>query len=510
MNRAHVPGRRGGARRPGTDPGLDPGDHISDGPWPEAYSPVRRRLGQNLTELRLAAASPRLEIADAMGSNYSRIRYMEIGRWELSVPNAVRLAVHFGVSIERLTAGVSWAPGEPSADGPLTVGHFLVESPQEAAAARMRPAVAITDRAELPPLIGAAIRDARRRRRLPQHALGLKQSHVSRFERGLEEPTLGTLIGIARVLEVSVESLLGGAAWHPGVKRPHGTALRRSAEAHRVAAPHPSPRGPAEGDRYLSERQVEALVGGTVRGLREAAGLRRREFGGLVGATEWMVGKVERDGLHRLSALIRWATVLRVPPALLTAAVTWDPRHGQFVSLGEPRRIGERPEARVGVNAREIRRRQGLSMEVVARRVGGHRTHFQMIELGARIPRPFTVLKLASALGVGPDVLCEGIGDWLVRPLPPPEVEEVELPGLVADRQRRALRLWASGATLEEIGREIELAGSGAFEIFDRLREIGVPVPYRQRPASPAQLSARLRRRRAGRRTPLALPPGRS
>jgi transcriptional regulator with XRE-family HTH domain len=499
----HDPGRRRGARRPEIDRGLDVGDQIFEDSRPSHFSPVHRRVGQNLVELRLEAGSSRVAIGEVIGFGYQQIRNLEIGGSELSIPNAARLAVHYGVPIDRLAAGVFWVPGDSQAcgeaAGPPPAGHFFVESPQETAA-RMRPSVEITHRDQLAPLIGEAIRDARRRRRLPQHALGLKQSHVSRFERGLEEPTLETLIGIARELEVSVEWLLGGASWLHTDQPPGGpsrrTAIGRGPTA--IRPPERRARRPAEHPE-LTFRQVKAVVGETARFHREAAGLGRRVFGEAVGSSEWMVGKIERDGLHRISALVRWATVLGMPCALLTAGIEWDGVRGAFVSAGEPRRIGLRPATSVGANVRAIRRRQGLSMESVARRVGGHRTHFQMIEHGTRIPRPVTVLKLASALGVGLDVLCEGVRDWLVRPLPPPEVEESELPGLAADRQARALDLWRSGATLEEIGTEVELAASGAFEVLDGLRQIGVAVPYRQRPASAAQLSTRLRRRRNGR-----------
>lgn len=505
MKDAHHPGRRGGARRPAFDPGLDPADKISEGAWIDRFSPVPRRVGQNLTELRLEAGSSRTEIGQVLGISYAHVRNLEIAKTELSIPKAARLAAHYGVSIDRLAAGVFWIPGEARSSGTggsATAGHFFVESPQETAA-RMRPSVEINHRDELAPLIGKAIRDARRRRRLPQHALGLKASHVSRFERGLEEPALETLIGIARELEVSVEWLLGGAVWVEGERPPGSSTPRRGAGLRPPAIRPPSrrARGVAEHPE-LSYRQVKAIVGETARRHREAGGLGRREFGEAVGSSEWMVGKLERDGLHRLSALVRWATVLGMPCSLLTAGIEWDVVDGAFVPVGEARSIGRRPGAAVGVNARAIRRRQGLTMEAVARRVGGHRTHFQMIENGTRIPRPVNVLRLASALGVGLDILCEGVRDWLVRPLPPPEVEESELPGLAADRQKRALELWASGATLEEIGREVELAPSGAFEVLDRLRQVGVAVPYRQKPANPAQLSTRLRHRRVGRRPP--------
>ncbi|MBS1893759.1 MAG: hypothetical protein JST59_20860 [Actinobacteria bacterium] len=38
-----------------------------------------------------------------------------------------------------------------------------------------------------------------------------------------------------------------------------------------------------------------------------------------------------------------------------------------------------------------------------------------------------------------------------------------------------------------------------AFAAVNRLRELGVDIPYRKAPMTPAQLSGRLRRRRASR-----------
>lgn len=67
------------------------------------------------------------------------------------------------------------------------------------------------------------------------------------------------------------------------------------------------------------------------------------------------------------------------------------------------------PSARFAANLRRLRGAAGLSQEDVAFRAGIHRTQVSLLEGGKRMPRVFTLVCLAAALGVTPNDLLEGI-----------------------------------------------------------------------------------------------------
>ncbi|HEY5815437.1 MAG TPA: helix-turn-helix transcriptional regulator [Solirubrobacterales bacterium] len=60
-------------------------------------------------------------------------------------------------------------------------------------------------------------------------------------------------------------------------------------------------------------------------------------------------------------------------------------------------------------NLRRRRRVAGFSQEELGRRSGLHRTAIGLLERGARMPRVDTLVKLAAALEIQPDMLIEGI-----------------------------------------------------------------------------------------------------
>jgi transcriptional regulator with XRE-family HTH domain len=64
-----------------------------------------------------------------------------------------------------------------------------------------------------------------------------------------------------------------------------------------------------------------------------------------------------------------------------------------------------------GENLRRARRRADLSQEKLGFLSSLHRTEIGLLERGARIPRIDTLVKIASALGIAPDELIEGI-EW--------------------------------------------------------------------------------------------------
>jgi hypothetical protein len=136
---------------------------------------------------------------------------------------------------------------------------------------------------------------------------------------------------------------------------------------------------------------------------------------------------------------------------------------------------------------------------MVARRVCRRDRFFNAVELGTKLPKPMSLLMLARALEAEPGDLLAGVCDWYVRPLPPAAIPPDEEAAEQMARQERLLRLWDRGDDLRSIGEAVDLKPTTVFGVVDRLRDVGVDVPYRVAPTGPAQLSARLRRRRGGR-----------
>jgi transcriptional regulator with XRE-family HTH domain len=69
-----------------------------------------------------------------------------------------------------------------------------------------------------------------------------------------------------------------------------------------------------------------------------------------------------------------------------------------------------------GQNLAERRRQVGLSQDGAAERAGLHRTEVALIEVGKRLPRLDTVVKLAGALEVEPCALLRGMAWELEEP----------------------------------------------------------------------------------------------
>jgi transcriptional regulator with XRE-family HTH domain len=95
------------------------------------------------------------------------------------------------------------------------------------------------------------------------------------------------------------------------------------------------------------------------------------------------------------------------------------------------RRVDRGAAVRLGRNVFMARRRAGFSQEALGALASLHRTEVGMVEKGERLPRVDTLIKLASALGVGAWELLEGV-DWVV-PAPTRPGSFVVSPG----RERR-------------------------------------------------------------------------
>jgi transcriptional regulator with XRE-family HTH domain len=193
---------------------------------------------------------------------------------------------------------------------------------------------------------------------------------------------------------------------------------------------------------------------------------------------------------------------LRITCSVLTEGLRWDHAAGSFLLARHPPPSDTTPAAAIGSNSRRIRQAARLPESTVARRVGRRSNYFNALEHGRSVPRPITLLMLARALEVEVEELLAGVRDWYVRPLLPLAMTEEAAAAETASRQERLLLLWNQGADLESIGEAIDMKPKTVFAVINRLREVGVDIPYRKAPMTPAQLSERLRRRRASR--PLA------
>lgn len=541
---------------------LGPGQIIPRGPVPD-------QLGANIAELRQAAGLSSLELADRSGITQAAVAYFEAGRHVPNLLVALKLAGSLGVSIDRLTLGVFWNPGEVAGTGSqrkprsqLLEGYFSTR-PAHIGDDDSLP-VPVTSRGEIAAIIGRNLRDARRRRHRRQRdlgrALGSEQTHISKIELGRLEPTLTTVIGLARELEVPIEGLLAGMCWADlgpadawGELRARGgrprdlhsldTVVARGCRAGKspfaiagaLAVDEPTVRRvigrlrkagrslvadpatwtaadvedelalrreEAEGaSDPIAEEEAKIVVGETLRAHRRWMELSQEDVGDAAGFKRGRgLSYFERRGPNfPITHLIRLAAALRLPCSALTEGLRWDPGARTFLLSRRRRPTKRSPGAVIGANARRIRQAARLPEETVAARVGRRSNYFNALEGGGKLPRPVTLLMLACALEVEVAALLEGVRDWYVRPLLPLAIPEGEEAVERAAQQERLLRLWHRGSDLRSIGEALDMKPQTAFAAVNRLRELGVDIPYRKAPMTPAQLSGRLRRRRASR-----------
>jgi transcriptional regulator with XRE-family HTH domain len=74
-----------------------------------------------------------------------------------------------------------------------------------------------------------------------------------------------------------------------------------------------------------------------------------------------------------------------------------------------PRVTGDPVRDGFMANLWRARRQSGLSQEELGFRAGLHRTEISLLEVGGRLPRIDTLVKLAGGLGIEPGELLDGI-----------------------------------------------------------------------------------------------------
>ncbi|MBS1893760.1 MAG: helix-turn-helix domain-containing protein [Actinobacteria bacterium] len=442
---------------------LGPGQLIPRGAVPD-------QLGANISELRQAAGLSTAELAKRSGITRAAVVYFEAGRHIANLVVALKLAGSLAVSIDRLTLGVFWNPGEMPGSGDPTKpraevldGYFSTE-PAHIADQDPEP-VPVTSRGEVAAIIGRNLRDARRRRHLSQRdlgrSLGSEQTHVSKIERGEIEPTLATVIGLAREIEVPIDALLAGMRWadlgapdawdqrrggggrprdlhsldaavargcreerppwevardlgvdEPTVRR----VIERLRRRERSLTPDPASWTAADVEDELALRREEAerardpvpeerartVVGEAIRSRRKALGLTQEEVAYAAGFTHSHgLSNYERSGPnYAVTNLIRLAATLRIPCSALTEGLRWDPGAGTFLLSRRRGTDVPSPGEVIGRNARRTRQAARLPEGTVAARVGKRSNYFNALERGGKLPRPVTLLMLARALEV--------------------------------------------------------------------------------------------------------------
>jgi transcriptional regulator with XRE-family HTH domain len=250
---------------------------------------------------------------------------------------------------------------------------------------------------------------------------------------------------------------------------------------------------PADPDSASNE-EIAIRIGTNVALRREEAGLTLRQLSEAAETHFTHLSRVERgkSGVPQLALILKLAGSLNVRCGLITAGVAWDSASGSF---GVQDALPEQQTApgRLGENVRRERYRRDLSQQALSDIASMNRGDLVDLENGSRNFRNFTVVRLASALGVGFDELFAGAADWHTRPLAPPEFLSGEAP-TKAERDRLLVRLWRQRRPEREIAEALDLEMTSVGPYVRELRDAGEDLPYRRPPRSATEVAARRRR----------------
>lgn len=243
-----------------------------------------------------------------------------------------------------------------------------------------------------------------------------------------------------------------------------------------------------------SNEEIAIRIGANVALRREEAGLTLRQLSEAAETHFTHLSRVERgkSGVPQLALILKLAGSLNVRCGLITAGIVWDATSGSFRvqdALPEP----QTALGRLGENARRARYRHDLSQQALSDITSMSRGDLVDLENGSRNFRIFTVVRLASALGVGFEELFAGAANWHTRPLAPPEFRRGEAPTKV-ERDRLMVRLWRQGRPEREIAEALDLEMTSVGPYIRDLRDAGEDLPYRRPPRSATEVAARRRR----------------
>lgn len=441
-------------------------------------SPFARQIAANLCELRDHVGITSDELARRAGlsvAEVTRLQGEEGG--EPWLTTALRLADALGEPIDRLLDRVFWYPGEvaprPAArrpDSERLAGFLLVLAPERPPFDPPPPRGPVTNRRQVAALFGENVRAARERRHLTQETLAraaaLSKAGVSVIERGRTETTVGTLLALARALQVPPEVLLSGIVWLPEL--PPFT---------------PPPR--CGGARLHAARSLDGRVRCLWAEGRSAAQI-AGELECTPGTVSAIVHRLREQGemaaYRQPSRRPEQAAARRRRSSGAKAGPYAAPSGGETAEA-DSAAPGHRDDlaARIGANVASLRRRAGLTLEQLAEAIESDRSHIHRIEKGRQLPSLSILAKLAASLNVRCERIRAGVrwepsaGAFAV-----PHQAAIEVPGghrrLGSNARAARRRLGVAQAALAaraEISRgdvsEVE-RGKRSFRIFAILR----------------------------------------
>lgn len=260
-----------------------------------------------------------------------------------------------------------------------------------------------------------------------------------------------------------------------------------------------------------------------LRVLRDRAGVEREELAARARISPGELAQAERGGgaEPRVTRALRLAHSLGSSIDELTKRIFWNPGEtaaspgerrppslrltGFFLVLPpnvpffepaparEPVVSREQAAAIFGENLRRARERRHLTQLALARAVGLSKSGLSLIERGVHETTIDTMLALARALEVSPDLFLSGIA-WKPR-RPACAARGGARQHLARSLDQPIKRLWLEGRTATEIAAALGTSPGSVSATVHRLRERGEHVPYRRPPTRPAHERARHRRR---------------
>lgn len=293
---------------------------------------------------------------------------------------------------------------------------------------------------------------------------------------------------------------------HLSYRRQPTRAVHERARGRRVACQASPPAQPeadtapeeTAGSIQASNEEIAKRIGENVARWRAEAGLSLRELEEAAETHFSHIARIEkgRTAVPQLTLILKLAGSLNVQCSLITTGVVWDAASHAFQvlkALPEPQTALNR----LGENARRTRYRLDLSQQALSDIASMSRGDLVDFERGSRNFRVFTVVRLASALGISFGGLFAGVTTWHIRPLAPPEFLPGEAP-TKAERDQLLIRLWGEGRPEQEIAEALDLRGSSVGPYVRDLRDAGEDLHYRRVPRSTDEVTARRRRLRRG------------
>jgi transcriptional regulator with XRE-family HTH domain len=146
----------------------------------------------------------------------------------------------------------------------------------------------------------------------------------------------------------------------------------------------------------------------------------------------------------------------------------------------------------VGQNVRMARKRRHRTQVELAEAADLSKSGLSLIERGIRETTLGTLLSISRALEVTPGFLFRGLA-WKSQSTHPSECRGARRHS-DGDLDGPIRRMWEEGRTARQIGEALGIPAGSVSAIVHRLRERGVGLPHRRRPATPPQRQAQRRR----------------